>query len=162
MSLDILILGAGWTSTFLIPLCEAEGLMYAKTNRLGTDGAIPFNFPDDADFSKLPKARTVLVAFPLQRGWAERLANGIGTKTNWILLSSTVAWKAEGWNDRHSPFTPTERSLAEDELPGATILCLAGLYGADRQPKNWLGRVASTKEALAGKASHGPSYLRIR
>ena len=32
---DVLILGAGWTSTFLIPLLEEEKLSYAATTRDG-------------------------------------------------------------------------------------------------------------------------------
>lgn len=163
MTVDILILGAGWTSTFLVSLCKAEGVTYATTNRSGEGGVIKFNFPDAADFSKLPDARTVLVTFPLQKGWAKRLTDGYARKANWIALGTTSIWNNDGWNDRHSEHGNTDRSLAEDELDG-TVLCLSGLYGGTRDPKNWITRVAPSKEALKAKASlhliHGQDVAR--
>lgn len=33
------------------------------------------------------------------------------------------------------------------------MLCLAGLWGGERHPRNWIARVAGSKEALAGKGS---------
>lgn len=150
MTVDILILGAGWTSTFLVSQCKAEGVTYATTNRSGESGAIKFNFPDAADFSKLPDARTVLVTFPLQKGWAKRLTDGYARKANWIALGTTSIWNNDGWNDRNSEHGNMDRSLAEDELDG-TVLCLSGLYGGTRDPKNWVTRVAPSKEALKAK-----------
>ncbi|KAJ8483293.1 hypothetical protein ONZ45_g14642 [Pleurotus djamor] len=46
---DILILGGGWTSTFLIPLCEARGVRYAVTSRTGRSGTIKFEFDQTLD-----------------------------------------------------------------------------------------------------------------
>ena len=45
------------------------------------------------------------------------------------------------------------RVIAEDELRdlGACMLDLAGLYGGERDPKNWVMRVATTKEQVKGK-----------
>lgn len=43
-------------------------------------------------------------------------------------------------------------------------MSLSGLWGGDRQPRNWLDRVAPTKEKLAGKTSlhliHGQDVAR--
>ena len=41
---DILILGAGWTSTFLIPLLKKDGITYAATTTTGRDGTYKFKF----------------------------------------------------------------------------------------------------------------------
>ena len=62
------------------------------------------------------------------------------------------------WVDRHSKFDPdNDRARAEEELLGlapsiaATVLDLSGLWGGQRHPRNWVQRVAPTKEALAQK-----------
>lgn len=59
------------------------------------------------------------------------------------------------WVDRHSPISKTDpRGIAEQELlallpkPQTTVLNLAGLWGGTRKTKNWIGRIAATKEAL--------------
>jgi hypothetical protein len=62
--------------------------------------------------------------------------------------------------DRKSPFIVTNRSSEEVELLAlsssfapTTVLNLAGLWGNQRLPRNWLARVAPTKEALKIKVS---------
>jgi len=74
--LDILVLGAGWTATFLLPLLKQRGLAFAATTTNGREVAgfptIPFKFDasgssDDgkAAIAALPRARHVLITFPL-------------------------------------------------------------------------------------------------
>lgn len=67
------------------------------------------------------------------------------------------------WYDRHTPFTPSARSDGEDELLAQSgpetptaVLNLAGLWGGARSMRNWVGKVAPTKEALRNKASVRP------
>ncbi|KAH9897379.1 hypothetical protein F4778DRAFT_782965 [Xylariomycetidae sp. FL2044] len=77
---DILILGAGWTSTFLLPLLHREHISHAATTRDGRQDTIRFTFDptsdDPAPFRALPHARTVLITFPLQgRGPASKLVS---------------------------------------------------------------------------------------
>ncbi|KAK7006202.1 hypothetical protein R3P38DRAFT_3326060 [Favolaschia claudopus] len=158
MSVDILILGAGWTSTFLIPLCEEAKLTTAATSRSGS--------------GRLPDAKTVLITFPVTvPGASERLVRlYLSTRQNlgeespaFIQLGSTSIWNKAGTGgfiDRHSQITPTGRSIAETELlalspsvAATTVLNLGGLWGGQRIPRNWLSRVAPTKEALAEKGS---------
>ena len=75
------------------------------------------------------------------------------------------------WCDRHSPFdTTNKRAVAEMELlelsdtqplgtndtdkkRRTTVLNLCGLWGGERHPKNWVARVAPTKDVLANKVS---------
>lgn len=67
--------------------------------------------------------------------------------------------KAPGWSDSHSPYDKTNpRAIAEEELLSlsqgnirTTVLNLSGLWGGERDPRNWVNRVAPTKEALAEK-----------
>ncbi|KAJ7614112.1 hypothetical protein FB45DRAFT_1064928 [Roridomyces roridus] len=178
-AVDILILGAGWTSTFLIPLCVQNNLTCAATTRSGSGSTIQFSFDPTSDdpepYKGLPDAKTVLVSFPIVgSGASERLVtlyrgtrHGEGQEAGFIQLGTTSIWdKAPEtlaslglggtFYDRHSPFTLTGRSNAEAELltlSRTTVLNLAGLWGGQRVVKNWLGRVAPTKEALKAKGS---------
>lgn len=102
-TVDILILGAGWTSTFLIPLCEERGISQAATSRAGRDGTIAFEFDphstNSAPFQALPHAHTVLITFPIKvAGASERLVKLFqethpeGPKTAFVQLGSTGIW----------------------------------------------------------------------
>lgn len=161
-SVEILILGAGWTSSFLMPLCQEKGVTCAGTTRDGRDGTITFAYdPENIDreqYKRLPDAK-----------------HGKGLEPQFIQLGTTSIWdghrKAKGappeppkihenkWYDRKSPFNPTPRSGQEDALLSlspthkTTVLHLAGLWGGARTPKNWTGKVAPTRDALRLKAS---------
>ncbi|RPD72447.1 hypothetical protein L226DRAFT_573188 [Lentinus tigrinus ALCF2SS1-7] len=106
---DLLILGAGWTSKFLIPLCAARGISHAATSRSGRDDTIKFEFDpasDDAEpFRALPDAQTVLITFPIYRsGASARLvrlyeethpskgSGSDGRKTAFVQLGSSGIW----------------------------------------------------------------------
>lgn len=103
---DILILGAGWTSTFLIPLCVDRQVSYAATSRPArpTPGTVPFEFdehdahPDRGQFAALPGASTVLITFPIDAsGASERLVRlyeetHAGAKPRFVQLGSTGIW----------------------------------------------------------------------
>lgn len=100
-AVDLLILGAGWTATFLIPHLDAHHpyISYATTTRDGRDGSIQWAFDPDRpagpdQFAALPRAKTVLVVFPIRgKGPSERLVQGyeeaVGTRARWIQLGST-------------------------------------------------------------------------
>ncbi|KAI0754557.1 hypothetical protein C8Q80DRAFT_1093917 [Daedaleopsis nitida] len=187
---DILILGAGWTSTFLIPLCKTRDVSYAATTRDARDETIAFVFDpasDDAGpFEALPAARTVLITFPIYvSGASERLVRlyqqtHATPKTAFIQLGSSGIWdrpdtRSSGgtleWTDRHSPFNEeNKRARAETELLAlapatpTTVLDLCGLWGGRRQVKAFVPRVATSKEVLKGKGSihmiHGMDVAR--
>jgi hypothetical protein len=162
-SVDLLILGAGWTSHFLIPLLKDESISFAATTTTGHDSTIPFKFdPDSTDttpYRQLPSAKTVLVTFPLKGPGQSKLLTSLyrsvhGNENFWIQLGSTGIFTAPHWNDYSSPYDTTNvRAIAEDELRdlGGCVLNLAGLYGGERDPKNWVTRVATTKEQVKGK-----------
>ncbi|KAI1120854.1 hypothetical protein F5Y10DRAFT_114001 [Nemania abortiva] len=181
---SLLILGAGWTSTFLIPRLKQQGVTYAATTTDGRNGTIPFRFDpasdDSAPFAALPTAKTILITFPLKgTGPAARLVRAY-TATHpevrpkarqplYIQLGVTSIWTAPGWQDETSPYDKTNaRAVAEDELlktaPAAAVLSLAGLYGADRQPRDWVRRVVRSKEDLRAKGAlhvvHGEDVAR--
>lgn len=187
---DILILGAGWSSKFLLPLLTQHDLTHAATTRTGHDSTIPFTFTPDSTsedpYARLPSAKTVLITFPLKgTGQSETLTSlyartheDVATTTRWVQLGSTGIFTAPHWNDDASPhagddpYTPgaaNQRAVAEDELlalrgAGACVLNLAGLYGGERQPRNWIARVAKSKGDVKGKGAlhlvHGNDVAR--
>jgi hypothetical protein len=175
---DLLILGAGWTSTFLIPLLEKSSIQYAATSTSGRDGTIPFRYDpaseEEAQFKRLPVAKTVLITFPLKgKGQSRQLTELYGrthpgSTPHYVQLGSTGMWKGSTWQDENSPYdAENPRVVAEDELmevAGGAILDLAGLYGGSRQPRNWVDRVVKTKADLKGKGAlhliHGEDVAR--
>ncbi|KAI1329236.1 hypothetical protein F5Y16DRAFT_367105 [Xylariaceae sp. FL0255] len=179
---SFLILGAGWTSTFLIPRLEREGINYAATTTDGRDDTIRFKFDPDSDdltqFRELPPAKTVLITFPLKgEGQSARLvkmyaathSNSSSTgRPHYIQLGVTSIWTASTWQDETSPYDKQNvRAIAEDELmahASASVLSLAGLYGAARQPRDWVGRVVKSKDDLKAKGAlhviHGEDVAR--
>ncbi|ERF74237.1 hypothetical protein EPUS_03427 [Endocarpon pusillum Z07020] len=176
---ELLILGAGWTSTFLIPLLRDEKVGYAATSTTGRSSTIKFIFEPDASdstaFKVLPEARTILVTFPLRgTGQSQKLVDFYHqthtSRPHYIQLGYTGIWRGDGqtvWLDRHSPYdTTNERAMAEDELMqnGGCVLNLAGLWGGERSAQRFGRRAASTKEKLKGKGSlhliHGRDVAR--
>lgn len=166
-TVQVLILGAGWTSTFLIPLLEAESIPYAATTRAGSQTTIPFLFDptssDAAPYFGLPSASFVIITFPIKGlGGSHTLVSLYGQthpaiRTSFIQLGSTAIWPERvGFANRHTPSDPINpRGIAEKELMslGGAVLNLSGLWGGTRNPKNWVVRVGFTKETLAGKSS---------
>ncbi|KAG7294105.1 hypothetical protein NEMBOFW57_004169 [Staphylotrichum longicolle] len=211
--LTLLILGAGWTSTFLIPHLQSHNIPFAATTTSGHPVAdhptIPFKFDPSAPaeethsaIAALPRARYILITFPLTGTGPSKLLVETYTATHrsaaasspnpdseprFIQLGSSGIWQQQQqqqqpstessspgqsrsedpWLTRHSPYATTNpRAVAEDELLALSgcVLNLSGLWGGARQPRNWGGRVAATKEAVRGKKSlhliHGEDIAR--
>jgi hypothetical protein len=180
---DFLILGAGWTSQFLIPLLKSSSITYAATTTTGHESyghpTLPFRFrydpkspPDPSPYTHLPGAKTILITFPLtgpdQSKQLLSLYRQIhGSDNRWIQLGSTGIFSAPLWNDCNSPYDrENARAIAEDELLElkGCVLNLAGLYGGERNPRNWVLRVAKTKEEVRQKKAlhlvHGEDVAR--
>ncbi|KAI9258551.1 hypothetical protein BY458DRAFT_517893 [Sporodiniella umbellata] len=168
-TLPMLILGLGWTGQFLAELLVSMHLSYAATTRDGRNGTIAWSLPENCrELSvSLPYASTVLVTFPVMQAEcmtalvdAYEKQHG-GRRSQWILLSSTRPFVGNA--DRHSPLDrskDTGRMGAEDVLlaRGGTVLHLAGLWGAQRQPKNWVPRFPSS-EAIKNKLLNRQLHL---
>ena len=179
---DYLILGAGWTSTFLIPLLKSRNLTYTATSTTGRDDTTEFKFDpsasDQSYFSALPAARNVLITFPLTGPDQSKLLVSsyadthprVAATVRFIQLGSSGIFQIpeqELWVTRHSAYDRSnKRAVAEDELRrlGGCVLNLSGLWGGPRDPKNWVDRVASTKEQVKAKTSlhmgHGEDVAR--
>lgn len=190
-ALDILILGAGWTATFLIPLLHDRGVSFAATTSDGRhvagsptlkwrfDPAAPDSDQTKA-FALLPRAQHVLITFPLKGKGQSALLTKVYTETHgggggtfrFIQLGSTGIWQSDPrttpWLDRRSAYkADDQRAVAEDELLGlgGCVLNLAGLWGGERDVKHWVDRVATTKDAVRAKTSlhmvHGVDVARV-
>ncbi|MCJ1227016.1 hypothetical protein MMC12_003671 [Toensbergia leucococca] len=173
---DVLILGAGWISTFLISLLESTSLTHAATTTTGHNYTIPYKYdPENTSptpYKTLPSAKTILITFPLKGSDQSKQLTSLyrsvhGPTNNWIQLGSTGIFTAPHWNDCTSSYNTTnDRAIAEDELLslGGCVLNLAGLYGGERDPQNWVIRVAKTKEEVRGKKAlhmiHGQDVAR--
>lgn len=175
---DLLILGAGWTWQFLEPLLREQNASFAATTTTGRNNTIAFRFDPDSDdgtpYKALPSATTVLITFPLKGAGQSRHLVNLYTATHssctphWIQLGSTGIFTAPAWNDERSEYDKSSpRAIAEDELISlgqSCVLDLAGLYGGARDPRNYLGRVAKTKDELKAKGAvhfvHGADVAR--
>ena len=117
---DVLILGAGWTSTFLIPLCNSRGVSYAATSRPSNPkpDTISFAFdehdpsPDPAQFAALPPAKTVLITFPIRLSGASERFVRLYEQTHknlqpgFIQLGSTGMYEASAPRRHHFFLNP--------------------------------------------------------
>ncbi|KXT06116.1 hypothetical protein AC578_1329 [Pseudocercospora eumusae] len=187
--LDILILGAGWTSTFLIPHLQSQNLTFAATTRDGrtvsSTKTIPWTFdPQNPSFTALPRAKNILITFPLTgKNQSTTLITGYTTHHHipqpssssilFIQLGSTSIYQqppsqTSPWISRSSPHTPTHpRALAENALLSHhhTVLSLSGLWDEKtRNPQTWIPRIANTKAEIKEKKSlhlvHGVDVAR--
>ena len=177
-AVDLLILGAGWTATFLIPLLEKESIPYAATTTTGRDSTIPFKFNPSSGsaepYKSLPRAKTILITFPLTGKGPSKTLTGLyrsvhGPHNHWIQLGHTGIFNQlpDSYSDDSSPYdTADERAVAEDELRalGGTSLNLSGLYGGTRVPRNWLPRLGQSKEDVRKRGAvhfiHGEDVAR--
>ncbi|GME40940.1 hypothetical protein GTA08_BOTSDO00549 [Neofusicoccum parvum] len=176
-AVDLLILGSGWTATFLIPQLDQDAISWAATTTTGHDGTIPFKFdPSSSDkeqYDKLPSAKTVLVTFPLKGSGQSRQLTSMyrkshGDENNWIQLGSSQIFADPHWNTSDSSYdTKNDRAVAEDELRecvSGCVLNLSGLYGGSRRPNTWVTRVAKTKDQVKAKNAlhlvHGEDVAR--
>ncbi|KAJ3064820.1 hypothetical protein HK102_008096 [Quaeritorhiza haematococci] len=191
-SVSILIIGKGWTGDFLVKECDSRDISFAATTTDGRDDTTPFRFDplseDPKPFQQLPPAETIVITFPILGAQAIQRFLSLfhkthphSEKTKWILLGATSAWNKSDdgsvWVDRHKPVVKYDKRVeGENELLKSTastsdagtklgcVLSLAGLWGGSRQPRNWLSRVASTKQQLEAKGSlhliHGEDVAR--
>ncbi|KAG1439768.1 hypothetical protein G6F56_012179 [Rhizopus delemar] len=167
-TLPMLILGLGWTGQFLAELLVSMQLSYAATTRDGRNGTIAWSLPSHCmNLSlDLPYASTVLVTFPVMQpecmsALMDAYETSHGRRSQWILLSSTRPYVGQA--NRKSPLDrskDTGRMGAEDVLleRGGTVMHLAGLWGDQRQPRNWVPRFPST-EAIRNKLLNRQLHL---
>ncbi|CEH15664.1 NAD(P)-binding domain [Ceraceosorus bombacis] len=122
-AVDLLLLGSGWTGSFLVPQALEASLRVAYTTRAGASGSIAFHFDaasDDVEpFRVLPDANTVLIVFPFYEEIAvKRLVSGYldsreaseKMTTRFIALGSTGIWDYGPTAQAQAQFAPLSAS----------------------------------------------------
>lgn len=151
----------------MIPKLNQEDISHAETTTTGRDGTIQFKFDADSDdlepYKVLPAAKTILITFPLKgpgqsKNLTGRYRKVHGGENFWIQLGSTgIFSESDGFIDENSAYDKSNlRAVAEDELRDCVkgcVLNLSGLYGGTREPRNWLTRLAKTKEDVKERGS---------
>ncbi|KAG4438192.1 hypothetical protein IFR05_006316 [Cadophora sp. M221] len=136
-TVDILILGAGWTSTFLIPLLEYQHITHAATTTTGRDGTLKFQFslpkkhdeePDLKPYSALPAAKTVLITFPLR-----------GAEETKYLVESYIKTHSHSATTSSSQIGLIGEDSETDTKPSFIQLGSTGLFTIPSQP-TWVTR----------------------
>ena len=138
---EVLILGAGWTSAFLIPLLKSNEVSFAATSRSGREATIPFDFDpssEDAErYEVLPNATTVLITFPVTENVKslvdgyQKTRSGVGkdARVNWIQLGSTGSFIQVRWHHWILKY----------------ILTRSHINGGSEQTTGWVDRRASVE-----------------
>ena len=176
MQCDLLILGLGWTGQYVYNDCIKNDIQVKATTTTGRDNTIKFAFTTETtieEIEQLPRAQSIIITFKItETSSIEKLVSGLSLGQDempkMILLGSTRPWNPidGNWCDINHP-TPDERFIVEQQFltMGGCVLNLAGLFGGLRQPKNWISRVASSKEQLGLKKSlhliHGRDISRL-
>lgn len=96
---DLLVLGGGWTWTFLQPLLAESHpeISCVATTRDGRNGTLKWAWDADKDgeeqYEALPRAKTVLIVFPIKgEGGSRRMVEGyegVHGGVRWVQLGST-------------------------------------------------------------------------
>ena len=177
MMCEVLILGLGWTGKYIFDDCISNNLNVLATTTTGRDNTIKFAFDSEtsmAEIMQLPRSQSIVITFKItDLNGISKLFKGLSANQrspNIILLGSTRPWTASEdspWCDITSAVIPDERYEAEKMhlSLGGCVLNLAGLFGGTRHPKNWIERVAPSRQALSMKKSvhliHGKDISRL-
>ena len=146
MSVDLLILGCGYTGRYLAGLAQTYGLTVAATSRQRAvreelDGIGIHAYHWEAGMPLPVEAKSVVVLFPPRGSCPQSVANGIGARAGLVYCSSTSVYGPQkgAWVGRDTPVSPRSpwgvaRVTAEEEFSriGACIVRAAGIYGPGR------------------------------
>lgn len=161
---DTLILGAGFVGGALLE----RNPLWPHTRRPSTDrvtgpGTILFDFRCEETWASLPDCAKVVWTFPAaddarDEDIALRFFDAVLAGRDVLILASTscyVVSRPDAWVDEDAPLRLDEpRVRAEEELrrKGASVLCLAGLFGGARVPLTWL---------LQGRIRNGDAFVNL-
>ena len=141
--METLILGKGYVGSALSEALKDCGFTNRKKNN---PGSIAFDLKNKTTWKNIPKVKNVVWTFPatpvelVQEFYHERLSE----VENLIVLGSTSRYVITRQKERITEDTKIDKQIlrvqGEEFLVenGGTLLCLAGIYGPNRDPKNWL------------------------
>lgn len=149
---DVLILGGGYVGQRLADRLNAIS-SYRTHDRSNGVQSVQFDLNDPTSWKNLPDVNTVIWTFPAKSLDHVKAfyKSKLSADKKLIVYASTSCYQTLTEDDLVTENHPLElsrdRVVGEEWLrdQGATILVLAGIYGPDREPINWLkkGRITT-------------------
>lgn len=169
MSQSLIILGAGYTARFLLPLASRHYSQLLATSRdpdrhlrhLAPGQRIRFDLTKNKTWKNIPAETDLLWCFPAAPpALVKRFAATLAVPSRrLVVLGSTSAYDVgasreypPAWIDESAPTDLTKPRVQGEELLrtdcGAIVLRVAGIYGPGRNPLDWIrtGRVAPSRK----------------
>ena len=169
MSQSLVILGAGYTARFVLPLAECRYTYVSLTSRepdahlshVHPDRRIRFDLEQSKTWKNLPSGADLLWCFPAASlHLVQQLAQAHDLRSHrLVVLGSTSAYKEPQsqdypppWIDETAPIARQQSRVEGEEFLratcGAAVLRVAGIYGPGRSPIDWIkkGRVEPSRK----------------
>jgi hypothetical protein len=166
----LIILGAGYTARYVLPLAEHRYAHVMATSRepdkhlchVAADRRVRFDLHDRTTWNQISPDNDLLWCFPAEPlELVQDFAKGLGLLSNrLVVLGSTSAYDMPTqatdypptWTDEFAPLNLGKSRVQGEEWlrknHGATVLRVAGIYGPGRSPIDWIrkGRVGPSRK----------------
>lgn len=163
------ILGCGYTARFLLPLAQHRYAQVFATSRdparhlmaLRPDQRLRFDLVQPETWQTIPPSTDILWCFPaVPIEWVQQFADAASLQTRrLVVLGSTSAYD-DGTSTDYPPHWVNETTPLDLSKPrvqgeeflrttyGAIVLRVAGIYGPERNPIEWIrtGRVPRSRK----------------
>lgn len=169
MTESLVILGSGYTARFVLPLAERQYAHVLATSReperhlshVQPDRRIRFDLTQQGTWHNIPTDADLLWCFPATPlDLVKQFAATLGPRSRQlVVLGSTSAYTAgvsseypPPWIDETAPIDLAQPRVEGEEFLrthcAAVILRIAGIYGPDRNPIDWIkrGRVGPSRK----------------
>lgn len=157
-----LILGYGYTASFLSPLLDDEGCEVLRTSRKNPD-SILFNLEDSTSWQNIPQVSATYWMFPaapleLVKKFYQQNKNKLGQI---VVIGSTSGFQSIQDGEEIRESSPLdlniERVQGEEFLrsQGAIVVMASGIYGQGRSPLDWV------KKAYVGKSKKFVNMIHV-
>lgn len=156
----LIILGAGYTARFVLPLAEHRYAHVLATSRepdkhlsnVTPDRRVRFDLHDRTTWNQISPDNDLLWCFPAEPlELVQDFAKGLGLRSSrLVVLGSTSAYDVPTqatdypppWTDETAPINLGKSRVQGEEWlrknHGATVLRVAGIYGPGRSPTDWI------------------------
>ncbi len=174
MSQSLVILGAGYTAHFILPLASSRYDIVVSTSRdpgmhladVPADRRLEFDLSEPATWHTIPSETDLLWCFPAQPLEAVRhfAATADLASRKVVVLGSTSAYDVATqavdypppWIDETAPIDISKLRVQGEEFLqkecGAIVLRVAGIYGPGRNPLDWI---------KSGRVDSSPKYVNL-
>lgn len=169
MPKSLVILGSGYTARYVIPLAERYYSLVLATSRepdrhlthIQPERRIQFDLIQQGTWNNVPTDADLLWCFPATpfKLVEEFAATWAPCSRRLVVLGSTSAYTTNNsieypplWTDETAPLDLTQPRVEGEEFlqthRAAVVLRVAGIYGPDRNPIDWIkrGRVGPSRK----------------